>query len=74
MMTKGKQPLANAELVTLREAARRTGLGLRQFYRARDQGELTVVEIGGWTRIRWVDVLAWVARHERLRPDSTESR
>jgi excisionase family DNA binding protein len=63
---------AAAELVTLREAARRLGLGTRQLYRAaRDRGEIAVYDIGGWPRVRWLDVLAWV--ESQRRPDSEEA-
>src|SRR5262249_40600738 len=49
-------------LITLREAGRRAGLGLRQLERACAEGELVVYRVGGWRRVRWTDVEAWLAR------------
>jgi hypothetical protein len=48
------------ELVTIPEAARRSGLGLRQFRRAILNDELPVFDVGDWPRVRWRDVLQWV--------------
>lgn len=56
-------------LVTLREAARSTGLGLRQLRRARERGELPVYRVGGWCRVRWADVLAWLEAHRERRAE-----
>jgi hypothetical protein len=53
------------QLITLREAQRRAGLGLRQLERARAQGELTLYRVGGWRRVRWLDVETWLARQCR---------
>ena len=55
------------ELITLPEAQRRTGLGRRQFRRAEIQGELPVYRVGGWPRVRWVDVLDWIEAHRSQR-------
>lgn len=55
------------ELVTLPEASRRAGVGLRQLHRARDRGELPVYQIGGWPRVRWTEVLAWIERQRTPR-------
>ncbi len=52
-------------LVTLARAARRAGLGRRQLLRACAAGELPVFDLGGWPRVRWVDVVVWITRHER---------
>ena len=48
------------DFLTLPSAARRAGVGLRQLRRARDRGELPCYRIGGWDRVRWLDVLAWL--------------
>jgi excisionase family DNA binding protein len=57
------------ELVSIPEAARRLGIGLRQMKRAVRCGELPVFAIGGWPRLRWRDVLAWIStRRTSLTP------
>ena len=48
------------EFVTIPEAARRSGLGLRQFRRAIESGDLAVFDVGGWPRLSWESVLAWI--------------
>ena len=50
----------SVELLTLPTAAKRVGVGLRQLRRARDHGELRTYLVGGWTRVRWQDVLRWL--------------
>ena len=52
-------------LVTIPEAARLTGLGHRQLRRAVAHGDLEVFDIGGWPRVRWQDVLAWIEATRR---------
>ncbi len=52
--------------ITIPEAARRGGFGGRQLRRAIDRGELRVFDIGGWPRVRWSDVVAWVESKRRL--------
>jgi len=52
-------------LVTLPTAARRIGVGERQLRRALSRGELPFYQIGGWPRLRWLDVLSWVERQRR---------
>ena len=52
-------------LVTVPEAARRTGLGLRQFRRAIASGELPLYQIGAWPRLSWPSVLAWIESTRR---------
>ena len=47
-------------LITLPAAARRLGIGRRQLKRAVHGGELPLFRIGGWPRVRWRDVLAWI--------------
>lgn len=47
-------------MVTEREAARRLGVGLRQLRAARERGELTSYRVGGWRRVRLVDVHRWL--------------
>lgn len=56
---------ASGELCTIPEAARRSGLGLRQLRRAIQSEEVSVYQIGGWPRLRWSDVLAWVESRRR---------
>ena len=53
------------KLVTLPEAQRRTGLGRRQFRRAIADGSLEVYDLGGWPRLRWSDVVAWIESSRR---------
>ena len=61
------------ELCTIPEAARRSGLGLRQLRKAVQAGEVSVYQIGSWPRVRWRDVLAWIDRHRRSgRSDSQQ--
>ena len=47
--------------ITVPEAARRLGLGLKQLRRAIRDGELRPVQthVGGWPRLRIEDVRAW---------------
>ena len=58
------------EYLTLPEAARRTGIGLRQLLRARDRGLLAVYRVGGWQRTTLADVARWVER-QRVHPGGT---
>lgn len=53
------------EFVTIPEAARRSGLGLRQFRRAIEAGDLAVFDIGGWPRLSSESVLAWIESSRR---------
>jgi hypothetical protein len=62
------------ELLTLPTAARRAGVGLRQLWRARHRGELSVYLIGGWPRVRWTDVLAWIERQRDGKRPAERSR
>ena len=50
------------ELLTLPTAAREAGIGVRQLRRAAAQGKVPVFLIGGWSRVRWPDVLRWIER------------
>ncbi len=50
------------ELLTLPTAAREAGIGVRQLRRAAAQGKVPVFLIGGWSRVRWRDVLRWIER------------
>ena len=52
------------EMVTVPEAARRTGIGRRQFRRAIESGELPIYELG-WPRVRWDEVRTWLDRRRR---------
>lgn len=60
---------ADNELVTRREAARRLHVGLRQIQRGISDGELPVIAIGAWPRVRWSDVLRWLERRCAARPE-----
>jgi hypothetical protein len=52
--------------VTLREAARCLGIGVRAVYRARDCGELATYQFGTpWCWVRLPDARAWLERHRR---------
>jgi excisionase family DNA binding protein len=54
------------QLVTLREAARHLGVGVRAVYRARDQGELVTYQFGTpWCWVRLSEARAWLERHRR---------
>lgn len=55
--------------VTIPQAARLSGLGLRQFRRAIETGDLAVFDVGGWPRLRWASVLAWIEGTRRARAD-----
>ena len=55
----------SAEFVTVPEATRRSGIGRRQFLGAIGHGDLEVFDVGGWPRVRWRDVLAWVESKQR---------
>jgi hypothetical protein len=67
IMTQSK--LDRPELVTIPEAKRRTGLGLRQFRRGIADGSLAVSDLGGWPRVRWSEVLAWIEGTRRASAD-----
>ena len=62
------------EFVTVPEAVRRSGLGLRQFRRAIRWGELPAYDVGGWPRLRWSEVLAFVESKRRTAPDQRGTR
>jgi excisionase family DNA binding protein len=51
--------------VTIPEAARRAGIGLRQLRRAVERGELAVFDIGGWPRLRLDDLQDWFTSQRR---------
>jgi hypothetical protein len=59
------------EFVTRAEVVRRTGIGRRQLDRAFERGDLRLYKIGGWKRVRLVDVLQWIASQ---RVDPPENR
>jgi excisionase family DNA binding protein len=55
-------------LITLPQAARQLGVGVRQLQAARSAGELRVYRVGAWPRVRVGDVDAWLEdRRERRR-------
>ena len=64
MMKRNELP----EYLTMPAAARRSGLGIRQLRRGIDRGELAVFDVGGWPRLRWNDVLAWIETQRRTGP------
>jgi excisionase family DNA binding protein len=59
--------------LTLAAVVRRTGLGRRQLRAAIDNGELTAFAVGGWLRVRWVDVQSWI-ESRRVCPESVAQR
>jgi len=54
------------EFMTTRSAARRAGVGLRQINRAIASGELPVYAVGGWDRVRWSEVIAWIETTKKV--------
>ena len=56
---------ASTEFVTIPEAQRRTGLGVRQLRRGVADSTLAVYDVGGWPRLRWREVLAWIESTRR---------
>jgi excisionase family DNA binding protein len=59
----------SVEFLTLPAAARRIGVGAEQIRRAVREGELSAYAIGGWRRLRWTEVLAWLeGRRVRATP------
>ena len=55
------------EFLTRPNAAKRAGIGLRQIRRAIEAGELPVYDVGGWPRLRWSEVVAWIEDQRRAR-------
>jgi hypothetical protein len=51
--------------VTIPEAARRSGLGPRQLRRAIKGDDLPVYDVGGWPRLRWLEVVEWIESRRR---------
>ena len=68
----GPQRCESDAFVTLPEASRRTRIGIRQFRRGIECGELAIFDIGAWPRVRWSDVLVWIERARRSCGDSQE--
>ena len=68
-MVQSAQPSKDESLVTVQQAARRLGVGVRQLRRARDRGELPVYRVGAWERVKWSEVTNWV-RSKRVEPSS----
>ena len=58
---------ADPLLMTIPEAARRAGIGVRQLRRAVRLDEVDSVAIGGWPRVYWDSVVMWISR-QRVRP------
>ena len=57
-------------LLTIPRAAKRLGVGRRQIRRAIVNGEISLVPVGGWNRVRWSEVVDWVERL-RIRPTAS---
>lgn len=55
-----------AELLTVPEVYRRLRMK-RPVQRALRDGEIPVYQVGGWRRVRWADVVAWLETR-RARP------
>ena len=47
---------------TLPATARHTGIGVGTLRKAVANGELTTYDVGGWPRLRWREVRAWIER------------
>jgi hypothetical protein len=69
------------EFVSIPKASRLSGIGLPQFRRAITAGDLDAFEVGGWRRVRWRSVIAWieaqrvpVTSHARSRVDEVLAR
>jgi len=55
-------------LITLPQAARQLGIGVRQLQAARSAGDLPTYRVGAWPRVMVRDVSAWLdSRRERRR-------
>ena len=61
----GMEQPQTVELLSVPEAARRVGVGLRQLKRGIDSGQLPVYDVGGWPRVRWREVLTWIETRRR---------
>jgi hypothetical protein len=48
------------ELMSKPAACRRAGIGARQLAVAIEGGDVPQFKIGGWPRVRWRDVVAWI--------------
>lgn len=49
--------------LSLRQAARRLGVGVYSLQRVRERGEFDTYEIGGAARVRTDHLRAWLERH-----------
>jgi hypothetical protein len=57
--------IAWEELVTLREAERRTGISIDTLREARDRGELRVFRLGErWQRVSWGMIEEWLSSRQ----------
>jgi excisionase family DNA binding protein len=54
------------KLLTVREAARRLGLGRHTLFKACERGELTIFDPNGWARVKLSDVERWLERTRRV--------
>ena len=61
----------SSQLITIPEVTRR-GVPPRPFRRAVRDGEIEVFDLGGWPRVRWPDVLAWIDKHRRYRRSDSQ--
>jgi excisionase family DNA binding protein len=53
-------------LVTVRQASRITGVPRHLLYRAAEAGEIEVLDIGSWPRVRLSAVERWLATQRRV--------
>lgn len=61
------------ELLSVPQAARRAGVGVRQLRQAAKRGELPVYQVGAWPRVRWAEVIRWICA-QRVSPTSHAKR
>jgi excisionase family DNA binding protein len=59
-------PATVEHLITLRAAAKAFGVGRHLLYRAAEAGELEVLDIGSWPRVRLSAVQQWLESTRRL--------
>lgn len=45
---------------TIPDAAKRLGIGRRQLVRAIDAGDVAAYQVGGWRRVKFSEVEAWL--------------
>ncbi len=61
--------------LTLSEAARQAGIGVKRLRLARDQGELPVYRLGErWQLVAWPALLEWLENHKYPTPSDEGER